>query len=106
LAFIKDAYVAACKDHLHTWNTTFMQIHTHVYMARKRWKLLGSVEKANLGKISELVEKLETTFQTERQGWVSMSITGQLPSQKDDDAHSNVGNHKNKKQRDHDIISI
>jgi len=83
-----------------------MQIHTHVYMARKRWKLLGSVEKANLGKISELVEKLETTFQTERQGWVSMSITGQLPSQKDDDAHSNVGNHKNKKQRDHDIISI
>jgi len=75
-------------------------------MARKRWKLLGSVEKANLGKISELVEKLETTFQTERQGWVSTSITGQLPSQKDDDAHSNVGNHKNKKQRDHDIISI
>jgi len=64
-----DAYVAAFKDqHVYTWYTAFVQIHTHVYVARRRWKPLGSVEKANLDRISELVEKLETTFQTERQG--------------------------------------
>lgn len=41
------------------------------------WKLLGSVEKVNLGKVYQLISGCEEIFATERQGWVStaMSVT-------------------------------
>jgi len=42
------------------------------------WRLLSSVEKANLSKISQLVGGCEMTFQTERQGWVSTSMATHL----------------------------
>ena len=45
------------------------------------WNLLGSVEKANLNKISLLVDNCENIFQNERQGWVTTSMAIQLLDQ-------------------------
>jgi hypothetical protein len=42
------------------------------------WKMLGSVEKASLAKIDQLVSNCEAAFQTERQGWVATSMANQL----------------------------
>lgn len=58
------------------------------------WKLLGSVEKANLGKIAQLVGSCENAFQSERQGWVSTSLASQLLEQAADNAQGKTGDRR------------
>ena len=68
------------------------------------WRLLSSVEKSQLGKISQLVNGCEATFHSERQGWVATSMANQqLLDAAAGDAQGSSGK---KKDKDLDAVPV